>query len=60
MHAEIKAVRWVSSKQHALEAVWQDINVTITHMEQILETSNRADELGQAKAILTDLKSVKL
>ena len=59
MHTEIKAIRWVSSKLRALEAVCQDINVTVTHMEQILETSNRADELGQAKAILTDLKSVK-
>lgn len=28
-------------------------------MEQIRETSNRADELGQAKAIITDLKGVK-
>lgn len=59
MHTEIKAIRWVSSKLRALEAVCQDINVTVTHMEQILETSNRADELGQAKAILSDLKSVK-
>lgn len=59
MHTEIKAIRWVSSQQRALEAVCQDINVTVTHMEQILETSYRADELGQAKAILTDLKSVK-
>ena len=59
MHTEIKAIRWVSSKLRALEVVCQDINVTVTHMEQILETSKRADELGQAKAILTDLKSVK-
>ena len=59
MHTEIKAIRWVSSKLRALEAVCQDMNITVTHMEQVLETSNRADELGQAKAILTDLTSVK-
>ena len=60
MHSEIKAIRWVSSKLCALEAVCQDINVTVTHMEQVLETSNRADEQGQAKAILSDLKSFKV
>ena len=59
MHSEIKTIRWVSSKSRALKAVSQDLKTTFTHMEQIISTSNRADELGQAKAILNDLKQVK-
>jgi hypothetical protein len=34
-----------------LEAICLDINVTATHIELIHETSCRAGELGQAKAI---------
>ena len=58
-HSEIKTIRWVSSKSRALKAVSQDLKTTFTHMEQIISTSNRADELVQAKAILNDLKQVK-
>ena len=36
-----------------------DLPVTVTHMEQVLSESNRANELGDAKAILTDLQSLK-
>ena len=59
MHSEIKSVRWVSSKVRALKAVCIDLPVTVTQMEQVLSESNRANELGDAKAILTDLQSLK-
>lgn len=59
MHTEIKAVRWVASKFRALVAVAKDLHVTFTHLEQVVSNSNRADELGQAKSILNDLKQVK-
>ena len=59
MHTEIKTIRWVSSKSRAMKAVSQDLKTIFTHMEQIISTSNRADELGQAKAILNDLKQVR-
>ena len=58
MHSEIRSVRWVSSKVRALKAVCVDLPVTVTHMEQVLSESNRANELGDAKAILTDLQSL--
>ncbi|XP_067656447.1 zinc finger protein 862-like [Haliotis asinina] len=59
MYTEIKAIRWVSSKLRALKAVCADLHVTVSHMEQVLSTSNKADELGQARAILNELKQVK-
>lgn len=59
MHTEIKAVRWVSSKSRALKAVCEDLHITASHMEEILNKSKRADEVGQAKAILGDLTQVK-
>ena len=59
MHTEIKAIRKDSSKLQALEAVFQDLNVIVIHMEWILATSNKADELGQVKAIPNNLKQVK-
>lgn len=60
MHTEINAIRWASSKARALKAVIQDLHVTVTHLEQVVSTSSRADELGQAKSILNDLSQVKL
>ncbi|CAG2191828.1 unnamed protein product [Mytilus edulis] len=59
MHTEIKAVRWASSKSRALKAVCQDLHITASHMEEILNKSKRADEVGQAKVILGDLTQVK-
>ena len=58
-HSEVKTIRCVSSKSRASKAVSQNLKTTFTHMEQIISTSNPADELGQAKAILNDLKQVK-
>ena len=36
MSTENKAIRWVSSKTQALQAVCQDIHVIVTYMEQIV------------------------
>lgn len=59
MPSEIKAVRWVSSKNRALRAVCQDLHVISSHMEEVISNSNRADEIGQAKAILSEISQVK-
>lgn len=53
MYADIKSIRWVSSKQRAVQAI-------VTHLEQILEeTSMQIDEKAQAKKILSDITQVK-
>lgn len=59
MYSDIKSIRWVSSKQRAVKAVVQDYEATVTHLEQILETSKKTDEKAQAKKILHDITQVK-
>ena len=59
MPSEIKAVRWVSSKNRALRAICEDLHVISSHMEEVISNSNRADEIGQAKAILSEISQVK-
>ena len=59
MTSEIKAVRWVSSKNRALRAICEDLHVISSHMEEVISNSNRADEIGQAKAILSEISQVK-
>ena len=59
MYSDIKSIRWVSSKQRDVRAIVKDYEVTVTHFEQILETSNKTNEKAQAKKILKDITQVK-
>lgn len=59
MYSDIKSIRWVSSKERAVKAVIRDYEATVTHLEQVLETSKKTDEKAQAKKILSDITQVK-
>ena len=49
----------MSSKNRVLRAVCEDLHVISSHMEEVISNSNRADEIGQAKAILSEISQVK-
>jgi hypothetical protein len=52
MYSYIKSIRWVSSKRRAVNAVVQDYEATVMHLEQVIETSKKNGEKSQAKKIL--------
>jgi hypothetical protein len=41
MYSDIKSIRWVSSKRRAVNAVVQDYEATVMHLEQVIETSKK-------------------
>ena len=58
-YSDIKSIRWVASKTRAVKAVITDYQATVTHLEQILETSKRTDEKSQAKKIHSEMLQIK-
>ena len=59
MYSDIKSIRWVSSKRRAVNAIVQDYEATVMHLEQVIETSKRTDEKSQAKRIHSEITQVK-
>jgi hypothetical protein len=41
MYSDIKSIRWVSSKRCAVNAVVQDYEASVMHLEQVIETSKK-------------------
>lgn len=59
MYSDIKSIRWVASKRRAVNAVVNDYKATVTHLEQVLETSKKTDEKAQARKIYNEITRVK-
>ncbi|KAH3708397.1 hypothetical protein DPMN_099530 [Dreissena polymorpha] len=58
-YSDIKSIRWVASKSRAVKAALKDYQATITHLEQVLETSKKTDEKAQAKKLHHEMVQIK-